>query len=77
MNPLNWKVSLEEDLYDFDKILSVQNGFDSIYIEMEEFVSLINETLGQKHISMREPNRALDPRPVIDRTKTSVVVVSS
>jgi hypothetical protein len=71
MNPLNWKVPLEEDLYDFDKILSVQKSFDSIYIEMEEFVSLINKTLGQKSISMREPNRALDPRPVIDRTKAN------
>ena len=34
---------------------SPPGSFDSIYIEMEEFVSLINKTLGQKSISMREP----------------------
>jgi hypothetical protein len=77
MSPLNWKAPLDEDLYDFEKILSVQNSFDLIYDEMEEFVSLINKTLGQQSISMREPHRALDPRPVIDRTKTNDHVVIS
>ena len=71
MDPLNFKIAMpsDPDVYNAAKIATIANDFENLYSEMEAFVTLINQTLGQQLISMLQPSRALDPRPVIDRTK--------
>ena len=57
----------DSNAFDAEKIREMQAAFASLFIEMETYVSLINETLGQLPISPLQSTRGLDPRPQLDR----------
>jgi hypothetical protein len=77
MDPLNMRTAFpnEADVYNAKKLAAITASFEELYSEMEAFVTLVNETLGQQRISLLQPNCARDPRPVIDRaTDTSSII---
>jgi hypothetical protein len=57
----------EENAYETERITEMQASFATLFTEMEDYVSLINDTLGQLPISVLRQNCVLDPRPQVDR----------
>jgi hypothetical protein len=49
--------------YDVERIEKMREAFKTLFDEMEAYILVINETLGQLPISTLSQNRVLDPRP--------------
>jgi hypothetical protein len=61
---LAWTLTLIQPGLEKRLLATISKSFDELYNEMEAFVTLINQTLGQQLISLLQPYCARDPRPI-------------